>query len=60
MRRFDSDEEQTSFDWMAEKIETALAEAPPQKVDNMDSFPMGLAWSFPVEYVHLPLLDNQC
>lgn len=41
------------FDWMAEKIEVALAEAPPQKVDNIDSFPMGLAWSFPIEYVQL-------
>jgi hexokinase len=39
------------FDWMAEKIEIALAETP-QKVDNMNSFPMGLAWSFPIEYVH--------
>jgi len=48
------------FDWMAEKIEIALAEAPPQKVDSMDSFPMGLAWSFPIEYVHLPLLDSRC
>jgi hexokinase len=37
------------FDWMAEKIELALAEAPPQKVDNVGSFPMGLAWSFPIE-----------
>ncbi|KAJ8117845.1 hypothetical protein OPT61_g1043 [Boeremia exigua] len=37
------------FDWMAEKIEIALAEAPPQKVNNVDSFPMGLAWSFPIE-----------
>lgn len=42
------------FDWMAEKIEIALAEAPPQKVDNVDSFPMGLAWSFPIEYVSFP------
>lgn len=38
------------FDWMAEKIEIALAEAPPQKLDTVDSFPMGLAWSFPIEY----------
>jgi hexokinase len=47
------------FDWMAEKIEIALAEAPPQKVDNMGSFPMGLAWSFPIEYVHCLNLPTQ-
>jgi hexokinase len=41
------------FEWMAEKIETALAESPPQNIVNMDSFPMGLAWSFPIEYVQL-------
>lgn len=45
------------FEWMAEKIEIALAEAPPQNVNNMNSFPMGLAWSFPIEYVHFLLLD---
>nr|GFD07916.1 hypothetical protein [Tanacetum cinerariifolium] len=41
------------FEWMAEKIEIALAEAPPQKVNDTESFPMGLAWSFPIEYVQL-------
>lgn len=46
------------FDWMAEKIEIALAEAPPQKVNDTESFPMGLAWSFPIEYVCSCSLDD--
>lgn len=36
------------FDWMAEKIELALAD-PKLQVNGTKSFPMGLAWSFPVE-----------
>jgi hexokinase len=44
------------FDWMAEKIEIALAKAPPQQANSMGSFPMGLAWSFPIEYVLSPSL----
>jgi hexokinase len=39
------------FDWMAEKIQQALADPQLQKVNGTKSFPMGLAWSFPVEYV---------
>ena len=39
------------FDWMADKIEQALASAPVEKLNNTGSFPMGLAWSFPVQYV---------
>jgi hexokinase len=39
------------FDWMAEKIEQALADPQLQNTNGTTSFPMGLAWSFPVEYV---------
>jgi hexokinase len=41
------------FDWMAEKIQQALADPLLQKVNGTKSFPMGLAWSFPVEYVNM-------
>jgi hexokinase len=41
------------FDWMAEKIEQALEDPQLQNHDGAKSFPMGLAWSFPVEYVNL-------
>ncbi|KAF1842490.1 actin-like ATPase domain-containing protein [Cucurbitaria berberidis CBS 394.84] len=37
------------FDWMAEKIQQALADPQLQKSTGTTSFPMGLAWSFPVE-----------
>lgn len=37
------------FDWMAEKIQLALADPQLQKSTVTDSFPMGLSWSFPVE-----------
>jgi hexokinase len=40
------------FDWMADKIEQALVAAPVEKLNNTGSFPMGLAWSFPIQYVH--------
>ena len=43
------------FDWMAEKIQQALADPQLQKSAGTKSFPMGLAWSFPVEYVRLHL-----
>jgi hexokinase len=39
------------FDWMAEKIEQSLADPQLQNINGTTSFPMGLAWSFPVEYV---------
>jgi hexokinase len=39
------------FDWMAEKIEQALADPQLQNINGTKTFPMGLAWSFPVEYV---------
>lgn len=45
------------FDWMAEKIELALAD-PKLQVNGTKSFPMGLAWSFPVEYVDVPNLNS--
>jgi hexokinase len=38
------------FDWMAEKIQQALADPQLQTVGGTKSFPMGLSWSFPVEY----------
>jgi hexokinase len=37
------------FDWMAEKIQQALADPLMQNVNGNKSFAMGLAWSFPVE-----------
>ncbi|KAJ4377660.1 N-acetylglucosamine kinase 1 [Neocucurbitaria cava] len=37
------------FDWMAEKIQQALADPQLQKSAGTKTFPMGLAWSFPVE-----------
>jgi hexokinase len=41
------------FEWMAEKIQQALADPHLQKSTSTQSFPMGLAWSFPVKYVSL-------
>ena len=38
------------FDWMADKIEAAIADPQVKKINGLKSFPMGLAWSFPVEY----------
>lgn len=46
------------FDWMAEKIETAIKDPQVKKINGTHSFPMGLAWSFPVEYVQ-PALSAQ-
>lgn len=40
------------FDWMADKIQQALADPKLQKLTTATRFPMGLAWSFPVESVH--------
>ncbi|KAF2712336.1 actin-like ATPase domain-containing protein [Pleomassaria siparia CBS 279.74] len=37
------------FDWMAEKIEAAIADPQVKKITGLKTFPMGLAWSFPVE-----------
>jgi hexokinase len=45
------------FEWMAEKIQHALADPQLQNSTSTKSFPMGLAWSFPVEYV---ALDSSC
>jgi hexokinase len=39
------------FDWMAEKIEAALSDPQVQNLNGTKTFGMGLAWSFPVEYV---------
>lgn len=39
------------FDWMAEKIQQALADPQLQRSTDSKSVPMGLSWSFPVEYV---------
>jgi hexokinase len=40
------------FDWMAEKIEAAIADPQVEKIDNGGkTFGMGLSWSFPIEYV---------
>ncbi|OCK96201.1 actin-like ATPase domain-containing protein [Cenococcum geophilum 1.58] len=37
------------FDWMAEKIEEAIADPEVKKINETSTLPMGLAWSFPVE-----------
>ena len=37
------------FDWMAEKIETAISDPEVKKINGSKTFGMGLAWSFPVE-----------
>lgn len=43
------------FEWIADKIQQALADPQLQNSTSTQSFPMGLAWSFPVEYVSHPL-----
>ncbi|KAB2106181.1 Hexokinase-1 [Alternaria gaisen] len=37
------------FEWMAEKIQQALADPQLRSSTKTEEFPMGLAWSFPVE-----------
>jgi hexokinase len=37
------------FDWMADQIQQALADPQLQNASTTKNFPMGLAWSFPVE-----------
>ncbi|KAG9191626.1 hexokinase [Alternaria panax] len=37
------------FEWMAEKIQDALTDPQMRNSTDTESFPMGLAWSFPVE-----------
>ncbi|KAF2133267.1 actin-like ATPase domain-containing protein [Dothidotthia symphoricarpi CBS 119687] len=37
------------FDWMAARLEQALSESDVPLSNNGKSFPMGLAWSFPIE-----------
>jgi hexokinase len=39
------------FEWMAEKIQQALADPQLRSSTKTEEFPMGLAWSFPVEFV---------
>jgi hexokinase len=48
------------FDWMAERIETAITDPQVKNINGTQSFSMGLAWSFPVEYVdHIRCLFHQ-
>lgn len=55
MRNFKIDEKirqlrgHAFFEWMAARIEEALASFDVQMSSDIGSFPMGLAWSFPVE-----------
>ncbi|OCK78997.1 actin-like ATPase domain-containing protein [Lepidopterella palustris CBS 459.81] len=37
------------FDWMAQKIEEAVADPQVKKINETSTLPMGLAWSFPVQ-----------
>jgi hexokinase len=39
------------FAWMAEKIEVAISDPQVSGLNGTQDFAMGLAWSFPVEYV---------
>lgn len=43
------------FDWMAERIAEVLNEPIVQRAHGEKTVAMGLAWSFPVEYVHAKL-----
>lgn len=43
------------FDWMAERIAEVLEDAEIRKLRGSTVLPMGMAWSFPVEYV-----QNMC
>ena len=46
------------FDWMAERIAEVLEDPIVKRVHGSGVFAMGLAWSFPVEYVALLLLHR--
>ena len=46
------------FEWMAEKIQAALADPQLQSSTSTSTFPMGLAWSFPVQYVLCPSFQH--
>jgi hypothetical protein len=46
------------FDWMAEKVEAALADSAVETVEGVETFGMGLAWSFPIEYVVSQTISN--
>lgn len=46
------------FDWMAEKIEAAITDSGLKSDSGEKTFGMGLAWSFPVEYVLAPPTAN--
>lgn len=48
------------FDWMADKIESAISDSHLTKTNPATTFPMGLAWSFPVEYVHHLAFPRHC
>jgi len=49
------------FDWMAEKIKEVVADPEVQKNHGNSTLPMGLAWSFPIEYVSLLIgAHEQC
>ena len=41
------------FDWMAQRIETMLAEGPETCGYEKEALPVGLAWSFPIEQTSL-------
>jgi hexokinase len=44
------------FAWMAERIEDAINDAEVLKVHGDGTFLMGVAWSFPIEYISLRCL----
>lgn len=48
------------FDWMAERIEQTLAGKRQGQAISEHPLSMGLAWSFPIEYVHfIVILESQ-
>jgi hexokinase len=44
------------FDWMAERIDEAISEPEVRAAHGDDTLPMGISWSFPVEYVTTGLI----
>jgi hexokinase len=39
------------FDWMADRILETISQAQSHQLNSEKALPMGLAWSFPIEYV---------
>jgi hexokinase len=44
------------FDWMAERVEESISNPEVRKTHGPGTYSMGVAWSFPIEYVISPNL----